>query len=115
MTLARRRRLIATAALLMAGCFCLLSFAQLPHSFRSPSQAAVAVPHHSLSCHAPEEVSPRGAKLPAPYAVGLVPIVLASPHDLVPRARVHISPGAIESWLIRRRTAPAPPDNSDPI
>lgn len=114
MTLARRSRLITMATLLVAGCFCLLSFAQLPHSLRSPSATAFASPHQSLTCHASEEVSPRAAKLPAPSAVGLIPIVLVSPHALIPRSMMRVTPGAIESWLTHRRTSPPPPDNPDP-
>lgn len=114
MTLAGRRRFITTAALLAAWCFCLLSFTQLRHPFPVPSATTFVGPHQSLSRYAPEEVSPRGAKLPAHYAVGLIPMVLASPHGLTPRAMTRVTPGAIESWLIHQRTSPPPPDNSDP-
>lgn len=114
MSLARPSRLITMATLLVAGCFCLASFAQLPHPWRSPSAAALAGPHQNLLCHASEEVSPRAARLPVPFAVGLIPIVLASPHALIPRSMTRVTPGAIESWLILRRTSPAPPDHSEP-
>ena len=113
MTRARPRRFITTAALLVAGCFCIFSFAQLPRSAHSPSVATFAAPHQTLSCHATQEVSPRGAKLPAHYAVGVTPISLMSPPALTPRTTMRVNPGAIEGWLIHRRTSPPPADNPE--
>lgn len=112
MSLTRQSRFIVTTGLIVAGCFCLLSFAPLPRPLDSHSSPAIGAPHQNLSCHAPEEVSPGGTKLPAPYAVGLTPVSIESPHALEPRAMARVLPGAIESWLIRQRTTPPSPDNS---
>jgi hypothetical protein len=117
MRVVKQSRLIAGASLLVAGCFCLLSMAQIARplgSFRPTFSAALAAPQHYLTCHTLQEVSPRGAQPQAPYAVGLLPVVAVIRHPLLPRMTAYIPPWPMENWQIHRRLPPAGADYLEP-
>lgn len=115
MPVVKQNRFIARAALFVAACFCFLSMAQVACPLRSVApRVALGAPQLHLTCHTLQEVSPRGAQPRAPYAVGMLPVVVVIQHGLLPRMAAYVPLWPMDSWPIHRRLAPASADNPEP-
>jgi hypothetical protein len=117
MALANQNRTINQAALLVAGCFCLLGMAQLaqpPRSAGPDSPTAFAAPQLCLMRHTTREVSPRSPQPRAPYPVVLRAVVPVAQRYVLPRMTVFVPLWPIENWPAHRRIARDGADAPDP-